>query len=204
MSLNGVNNSATNYNLTNKTSTYKTSSKDETKKSSLDEAAAYVPNKDEANINKSDSKQKIYKRDDATIESLKADADRRTSQLRSLVEKMMTKQGQVFNDATDMYALLREGKLKVDPAVSKQAQADIAEDGYWGVEQTSDRLVSFAKALTGGDPAMVDKMKNAMIKGFKEAAKAWGGNLPDISQRTYDAAIKKFDDWANESVGNTN
>ena len=40
----------------------------------------------------------------------------------------------------------------MDEKTRLQAQKDIAEDGYWGVEQTSERLVSFAKALSGGDP----------------------------------------------------
>ena len=69
----------------------------------------------------------------------------------TLTGEMLLKQGQTLTDATDIYALLREGKLEVDPEVKAQAQKDIAEDGYWGVEQTSERLLSFAKALAGGD-----------------------------------------------------
>jgi hypothetical protein len=108
---------------------------------------------------------------------------------------MLLKQGKVFTEATDIYALLREGKLEVDPETRAQAQKDIAEDGYWGVEQTSERLLSFAKALTGGDPSKADEMIGAVKKGFEEAEKAWGGKLPDISQDTYDAVIKKLESW---------
>ena len=39
-------------------------------------------------------------------------------------------------------------------------------------------------------------MRAAFEKGFKAATKAWGKDLPDISQKTYDAVMKKFDDWA--------
>ena len=84
----------------------------------------------------------------------------------------------------------------MDAATKAQAQADIAEDGYWGVEQTSSRIVDFAVALTGGDPDKVEEMREAFKKGFKQAEKTWGGELPEISQKTYDAVMKKFDKLA--------
>ena len=65
--------------------------------------------------------------------------------------------------------------------------------------QTSDRILDFAKALSGGDPDKIETMKNAFIKGFKEATGAWGKDLPDISQRTYDAVMEKFDAWSKEA-----
>ena len=42
---------------------------------------------------------------------------------------------------------------------------------------------------------MVENMKEAFEKGFKEATKTWGKELPDISQNTRDAVLKKFDDY---------
>ena len=41
----------------------------------------------------------------------------------------------------------------------------------------------------------IGKMKDAFEKGFKEATKTWGKKLPDISQNTRDAVLKKFDDY---------
>lgn len=143
----------------------------------------------------SDGGKKVYKRDDKTIKRLLEESEQRARTLRELVKKMLLKQGKTYDEATDIYGLLREGKLEVDPEVAAQAQRDIAEDGYWGVEQTSERLLSFAKALTGGDATKADEMINAIKKGFEAAAKAWGGELPDICKRTVDAAIKKLEDW---------
>ena len=117
---------------------------------------------------------------------------------------MMTKQGQTIGTADDMWKFLASGDYTVDPAVKAQAQEDIAEDGYWGVEQTSDRILSFAKALTGGDPELIDKMQEAFEKGFKEATKSWGKELPDISQKTYDAVMEKFEAWRKEANGTVN
>ena len=140
-----------------------------------------------------------YKADTDMIQKLKSDADQQTSQLKSLVEKLMLGQGNAIGTADDMWSFLRNGKFTVDAATKAQAQADIAEDGYWGVTQTSDRILDFAKALSGGDPDKIEEMRDAFEKGFKKAEKAWGGKLPDISKRTYEATMKKFDDWAAES-----
>ena len=130
------------------------------------------------------------------VARLKADADSRTAQLKSLVEKMMSQQGVKIGEADDMWKFLASGDYTVTPEVKAQAQADIADDGYWGVEQTSDRIIEFAKALVGDDPDKAESMRAAFEKGFKAATKAWGKDLPDISQKTYDAVMKKFDDWA--------
>ena len=143
------------------------------------------------------------KTDYKMVEKLKADAKQRTSQLRSLVEKMMTKQGTAIANADSMWSFLAEGNFTVDEDTQKQAQADIAEDGYWGVEQTSDRILDFAKALSGNDPEKADLLIDAFKKGFDDATKSWGKDLPDISKRTYDAVLEKFDKWKNGSTTET-
>ena len=143
------------------------------------------------------------KTDYKMVEKLKADAKQRTSQLRSLVEKMMTKQGTAIANADSMWSFLAEGNFTVDEETQKQAQADIAEDGYWGVGQTSDRILDFAKALSGNDPEKADLLIDAFKKGFDDATKSWGKDLPDISKRTYDAVLEKFDKWKNGSTTET-
>ncbi len=145
-----------------------------------------------------DAQKVTYKQDTATIARLKADTERREKQLNDLVRKMLLKQGQTFQ-GTDIYQLLRERKVEIDPDTGKQAQEDISENGYWGIEQTSERLVSFAKALTGGNPEKADEMIAAVKKGFEEATKAWGGQLPEICKKTIDVAIEKLNAWKSPS-----
>lgn len=140
-----------------------------------------------------------YTPDTNLINKMKADADARTAQMRSLVEKMMSQQANTYGKANDIWSFLRSGNFTVDAATKAQAQADIADDGYWGVDQTSDRIIDFAKALTGGDPDKIEDMRAAFEKGFKKAGKTWGGDLPDISQRTYKAVMEKFDKMAEEA-----
>lgn len=129
------------------------------------------------------------------VAKLKADSQAHIDQLQDIVNKLLSKQGDAYNKATgnlkDFYS-----SLNVDDATRAQAQKDIAEDGYWGVEQTSSRIFDFAMALSGGDAKTMEKMREAFQKGFKQATDAWGSELPEISQRTYGAVMQKFDDYA--------
>ncbi len=145
------------------------------------------------------SVKKLYTPNTSLVNQLKADAEARTAQLRSLVEQMMTKQSTVYGQANDIWQFLRSGNYKVDPATRLQAQKDIAEDGYWGVKQTSERILSFATALTGGDPDKIEEMRTAFEKGYKQAEKTWGGSLPSICQETYKAVFAGFDKMAEEA-----
>jgi len=82
----------------------------------------------------------------------------------------------------------------------EEAQELVAEDGYFGVAQTSDRIVDFAIGAAGGDPARLEAIKEGVEKGFNEALEAFGGALPDISYDTYDAVMEKLDAWADEAT----
>lgn len=189
-------NSITNSVAAQQASTYTAAKTDYTKKKSesstkTDTGVVYEKSSDQT------SGTVTKKTDYALVNKLKADAEERTSQLRSLVEKMMTKQGVAIGTADSMWSFLAKGDFTVDEATRAQAQADIADDGYWGVDQTSDRILDFAKALSGNDPGKADLLLDAFKKGFKEATKSWGQDLPDISQRTYDAVVEKFNKWKN-------
>lgn len=173
----------------------KTTSAKENTSTAADTGVVYESSKETA----SSSVKKTYKPDTNMINKLKADAEARTSQLRSLVEKMMSSQAKAYGDANDIWSFLRKGDYTVDPATKLQAQKDTAEDGYWGVNQTSDRIIDFATALTGGDPDKIEKMRAAFQKGYAMAERKWGGNLPEISQKTYDAVMEKFDKLAAEA-----
>ncbi len=172
-----------------------------------EESAVKLPEKDEeaAVFEKSDeevgSGGKVYKPNEALKAKLQADLDARVSNMRSIVENLITGQGKAFGQATgdDIWKFFAEGDFSnVSEAAKLQAQKDIAEGGYWSVDETANRIVDFAKALTGGDPNKIDAMTDAFKKGFEEATSAWGKELPEISSKTYDAVMKGFDDWKNE------
>ena len=153
----------------------------------------------ESSKSASTSTGKTYTQNTKLVNQLKADAEAHAQQLQNIVSQLMSKQGQTYNTANGIWSFLASGDFTVDAATKAQAQKDIAEDGYWGVEQTSNRIIDFATALTGGDPSKIEEMREAFKKGYKMAEETWGGKLPDISQRTYDAVMEKFDKLAEEA-----
>ena len=134
------------------------------------------------------------------IQQLKADDEVRQQQLLEIVQKMMGKQAKSYgiansdNQNDSIWSFLAKGDFTVDAATKAQAQEDISEDGYWGVKQTSERILDFAKALAGDDPDKLEKMRSAFEKGYAQAEKTWGGKLPEISSQTYEAVMKGFDE----------
>jgi hypothetical protein len=145
-----------------------------------------------------------YTQNTALINQLKTDSDDKLTQLHNLVYKLISKQGNVANNADDIWSLLQKGDFTVDQETVDTAQEEISEDGYWGVTQSSDRIISFAKTLTGGDPSKINTMQEAFENGYKEATKSWGKALPEISSKTYDAVMEKFDIWRKESDTSSN
>ena len=132
----------------------------------------------------------------ALVEQFKRDQENRVSQLQEIVTKMMTGQATTFAKTDDsLWKILASGKFSVDAATKARAEADIAEDGYWGVTQTSQRMFDFASALAGDDVKQMEKMQEAMKKGVEQATKTWGRDLPDICSKTIEAANKLFEDY---------
>lgn len=138
---------------------------------------------------------------EAIIAQMKADTEARMNQLTDIVKKMMAGQGNAFATASgdDIWSFLASGDYTVTEAAKLQAQEDISENGYWGVEQTSSRILDFAKALSGGDVSKADELLEAFKKGYDEATKAWGKELPSITKDTYKAVEEKFAAWKAES-----
>lgn len=191
MAINSINNYASTAASTVATDSKASSKKSESSKNDTSTGVIY----EKGSSDKSSSSQKTQ--NSALIAKMKADSDSRISQLRGIVEQMMSKQGAAIGKADDMWSFLAGGNFTVSADVKAQAQADIAEDGYWGVNQTSDRILDFAKALSGNDKSKAQELVDAFKKGFDQATKAWGGKLPDISQQTYDKVLEKFDSWMN-------
>ena len=189
MNVNGISNQTNTYAAYK--STEQKAAATETEGKQTEASAVYEPSKDAKKTDTVTTKQK----NEAIISRLKADAEARTQQLQQLVQQMISKQGNAYGQANDMWKFLASGNFTVDARTKAQAQADIAEDGYWGVKQTSERIFDFAKALSGGDLDKMKEMQAAFEKGFKQAMKTWGKELPQISQDTRSAVNKLFEDF---------
>lgn len=100
----------------------------------------------------------------------------------------------------DLATLTYNGKPlnEVNP---EEAQTLIAEDGYFGVKKTAQRLADFV--ITGGGENL-DRLqagREGVLSGFKEAEQLWGGKLPEISYKTLDKTLKLIDARIQELSG---
>lgn len=136
------------------------------------------------------------------VQSLKDDLNNQMSRFTNMMMQNFQKQGITAANAqgNDFWRMMASGNFTVDEKTKADAQAAIAEDGYWGVSQTSQRIFDFAKALAGDDPEMMKKMQAAVDKGFSQAEEAWGGSLPSICGDTHSAINKLFDDYYKENA----
>lgn len=79
--------------------------------------------------------------------------------------------------------------------MQNKAAASTSENGYWGSEAVSDRIMNMVKSISGGNSEMFSTLKDAVLEGFEQAKSSWGGEL-DITSKTYDALISKMDAYA--------
>lgn len=139
----------------------------------------------------------VYEKSDL-ITMLKKDTEARINQLRDMVASELKAQAGITASDDDIWKYLANGKVTVSEAAKEQAKELVSENGYYGVEQTSDRILKFAQALSGDDKSKADKLLAAFKKGYDNATKAWGKELPEICKKTYEAVEEKFNNWMSE------
>lgn len=83
-----------------------------------------------------------------------------------------------------------------------ELNALVSEDGFFGVENTANRIADFVISGAGDDLAKLQKGFEGMKQGFAQAEKIWGDKLPQISQDTIDKAIEKVSARIKELGGN--
>lgn len=190
----------------------------DSKEKQTNQSTASNPNekaKNDAAVYESGSKEKAnnYPIDRKKIDAMIKESENQVDSLRKLLEKLL--QRQANNNALisgknaaveydDLLNKVYNGEnvnVEVDEATRLQAKEDISEDGYYGVKKTSERILNFAKAISGGDPSKISMLRDAAQKGFDAVEEMWGGKgkLPKISYDTYDAVMKGFDEWEESS-----
>ena len=85
-----------------------------------------------------------------------------------------------------------EGKPIADLSQSEASEL-VSEDGFFGINQTSERIANFVINGAAGDESMMRAGREGMLQGFKEAEAMWGGELPEISQKTMQKALELVD-----------
>ncbi len=92
----------------------------------------------------------------------------------------------------DLSSIGYDGK-PIQQLTQDEAKALIAEDGFFGVAKTSDRIADFVLAGAGDDIEKLKAGREGIIRGYNQAERSWGGNLPDISKETLEKALEKVD-----------
>ena len=75
-----------------------------------------------------------------------------------------------------------------------EANELIKDDGYFGINKTSQRIIDFVIKGAGNDIERLKAGREGVLRGFSEAGEAWGGDLPDISHKTIERTIKALDE----------
>ena len=207
MSLTSISNVASTVVAANSTTTAKKDSAAASKlTSTFDETAAVYEKSSSSSDSKKASDNTSAKKTStadrsAIVKALKDDAEKQKQNLIDIVRKSMSGQASTWNKSQGLKSLFEN--LTVDADTIAQAKKDIAEDGYWGVDQTSDRILDFAKALSGEDPDKADMLLEAFKKGYKQATGDWGAELPSLCKDTYDAVVEKFQKWKDGASTNS-
>lgn len=136
-------------------------------------------------------------------ECMKKQVEEQARNFEKLITKMLNKQANKQALANSILSTNISGtnlseifsNLTVDEETAKEAKEAISEEGYYGVAQTSERILNLAKAIAGDDPKKLDTMRSAVEKGFSSAEKMWGGELPSICKQTYEKVMSTFDEW---------
>jgi hypothetical protein len=128
---------------------------------------------------------------------------RQVDRFRELVEGLLNQQAErAANAGIQWNRLDPSAMVDIDDATRTAAQEAIGEGGHFSVEAVASRLLDFAVAISGGDPSRIDVLQRAVERGFEAAERQWGGQLPEISQRTREAVMNGFDQW--REAGNAN
>jgi hypothetical protein len=81
----------------------------------------------------------------------------------------------------------------IDELTQEEALELISEEGYFGIENTSDRVSQFIIDAAAGDMEKLEAGRRGILMGFAWAEKSWGKELPDISVETTKQTLYKVD-----------
>ena len=114
----------------------------------------------------------------------------------SIQTNIMSLEDQFTKDYEDFQSFLSGIGYEGGPIaeLSQEEAAElVSEDGFFGITQTSERIANFVINGAGGNESTMRAGREGMLLGFAQAEEMWGGELPEISQQTMQAAIEMVD-----------
>ncbi len=145
--------------------------------------------------------------DAKTIEAMKRESEMQYAQMIETVKQMIAKQGKEAGGIPkefDFFAKIPKTieELNASKGYEKLEgfNEHIGEDlndpnSYYSAEKTAERIVDFAKKISGGDTKKYELLKGAIEDGFK-AASSYFDEMPSITGKTHELVMKGLDEWA--------
>jgi hypothetical protein len=97
------------------------------------------------------------------------------------------------SDETDLLPFEYNDKALTE-LTRNEAEELISTDGFFGVQNTAQRIFDFVGMVAGENPEKLQAARGAVLKGFREAEAAFGGILPEISHETIGRAVEMIDE----------
>ncbi len=85
-----------------------------------------------------------------------------------------------------------EGKA-ITELSPEEAEKLLDVEGFFGIEQTSNRVANFVFSFAGNDIELLKEGRDGIIRGFEEAQKLFGNQLPEISFKTQEKTLELID-----------
>ena len=151
-----------------------------------------------------------------TLEKMKESVKLSEETMLNVMIQALTDSNQTLQSWLDSGAgILNFGGTKIEasrfsmPAVAtnpEDAAKAVADGGAWSVDAVAGRLFDLASAIAGDDPEKLQEMRAAVEEGFKQAGMAWenmtgSSSMPDITSRTYNELMHRFDARMQELTG---
>lgn len=137
----------------------------------------------------------IYTRETIT-KTLDQCEEQRTEAFVKMISDMLEAQvGNCTLSLSDIYDNIKKNFTEED---MEKAKESISDGGYYSVDAVATRIMDMATALAGDDPSKISVLREAVVKGFGQAAETLGlkeDDMPEITKSTYTEVMKRFDDW---------
>lgn len=151
-------------------------------------------------LEKNDETSKTYDKD--TVTGLINQSNQKINEFRKMLDTLLKTQAKENGgkENASQLSVDEDGMVHFSPEAVKEAGlSEFDENGYWGSEQTAQRIFGMAIAFSGGDEKTLQSMKDAISKGFEEVENLFGGKgkLPEVSYKTKDRIAEMFEEYEN-------
>ncbi len=138
--------------------------------------------------------------DNADVKFEGSVAQTKADHLSSVVDNLIAHQAEKHNSKKNQIEWSGTLKNQLEEITGKKSDGiEGAAEDYWGAEATAKRIFDFAKNLAGDNNELIDTLKDAFLKGFGMAEKAYGKgkSLPGVCYETKELVLGMFDEWKN-------